>query len=420
MSEWKEYKLIDICLKITDGSHKSPKAQITGYPMFSVKDMKEYGFSYDDCKLISADDYAEMKSTGCVPEKDDILIAKDGSYLKQIFICRETKEEAILSSIAIFRPYKNKVYPKFLMYLLKSPQVYNYIKKNCVSGSAIPRIVLKSFKDVVISVPESIEEQKKISEQLFEIDSKIECNQKICANLEAQAHTLFKHLFIDFAPFKDGKFVETEFGMIPERLVYKRIGDMPHTLETGKHPAGGVKGIKSGVPSIGAENIKGLGCYDYSKTKFITEEFAASMKRGKINGYELLIYKDGGKPGYFIPNFAIFGEGYPYDEMYLNEHVFKLDFGNKGYSMFAYFFFKTKQIMSYLNAQGAKAAIPGINSKDIDAILMPSIENESVKNYCDEVEDVITHILILSKESARLATLRDTLLPKLMSGQIKL
>ena len=75
--------------------------------------------------------------------------------------------------------------------------------------------------------------------------------------------------------------------------------------------------------------------------------------------------------------------------------------------------------MSYLNAQGAKAAIPGINSKDIDAIKMPSLENDCVKKYCNEVEDVITQILLLSKESARLATLRDTLLPKLMSGEIK-
>lgn len=104
--------------------------------------------------------------------------------------------------------------------------------------------------------------------------------------------------------------------------------------------------------------------------------------------------------------------------MCLNEHVFKLDFGNKGYSLFAYFFFKTKQIMSYLNAQGSKAAIPGINSKDIDAIIMPSLENEYVKNFCNEVEDVITQILILSKESARLAKLRDTLLPRLMSGEL--
>jgi type I restriction enzyme S subunit len=260
----------------------------------------------------------------------------------------------------------------------------------------------------------------KIVDILSSLDDKIAINRRICENLEAQAQALFKNWFVDFAPFKNGKFVESELGMIPEGLIYKRIEDMPHTLETGKRPAGGVKGIDNGVPSIGAENIKGLGCYDFSKTKFVTKEFAASMRRGIIKGYELLIYKDGGKPGYFIPNFAIFGEGYPYEEMCLNEHVFKLDFENKGYSLFAYFFFKTKHIMSYLNAQGGKAAIPGINSKDIEAILMPSYENKCVRAYCDEMGEVLTQILTLSKASSRLSTLRDTLLPKLMSGQIKI
>ena len=75
--------------------------------------------------------------------------------------------------------------------------------------------------------------------------------------------------------------------------------------------------------------------------------------------------------------------------------------------------------MSYLNAQGAKAAIPGINSKDIEVIRMPSLDNDCVQNYCNEVEDILTQILFLSKESSRLSTLRDTLLPKLMSGEIK-
>ncbi len=307
---------------------------------------------------------------------------------------------------------------KGFLYWTMRTRPYQRFVANSSSGTTVHHTSPNNISRYSFLLP-PLAEQKNIASILFSLDSKIAVNRRICENLEAQAQALFKHWFIDFAPFKNGQFVESELGMIPEGLIYKRIEDMPHTLETGKRPAGGVKGIDSGVPSIGAENIKGLGCYDFSKTKFVTKEFAASMKRGKINGYELLVYKDGGKPGYFIPNFAIFGEGYPYDEMCLNEHVFKLDFGNKGYSLFAYFFFKTKQIMSYLNAQGAKAAIPGINSKDIDAILMPSLENESVKNYCNNVEGIITQILLLSKESARLATLRDTLLPKLMSGQIK-
>ena len=307
----------------------------------------------------------------------------------------------------------------FVYYLTHSPLFKATAIKSMVGSSGRQRAQVEVLQNLIMPVPNTINEQVYLASILSSLDSKIENNRKICANLEAQAQALFKHWFIDFAPFKDGKFVESELGMIPEGLIYKRIEDMPHTLETGKRPAGGVKGIGNGIPSIGAENIKGLGCYDYSKTKFVPEEYAASMKRGKINGYELLIYKDGGKPGYFIPNFAIFGEGYPYKEMCLNEHVFKLDFGNKGYSLFAYFFFKTKQIMSYLNAQGAKAAIPGINSKDIEVIRMPSLDNDYVQNYCNEVEDILTQILFLSKESSRLSSLRDTLLPKLMSGEIK-
>lgn len=179
-----KYSLDELCLKVTDGSHSSPKAQTEGYPMFSVKDMQEYDFDREGCKRISEEDFAVMKKNGCVPIKGDILVAKDGSYLKQIFICHETKEEAILSSIAIFRPDTTKVIPEFLCYLLKSPQVYNYIASNCVSGSALPRIVLKDFKKVVMDVPTK-EQQQKIINILLPIDSKIRLNNAINNNLAA-------------------------------------------------------------------------------------------------------------------------------------------------------------------------------------------------------------------------------------------
>ena len=87
MKEWNTYKLKDICLKITDGSHFSPTACVDGYPMFSVKDMEEYGFNYSSCKRISAEDFNTLKANDCIPQKGDVLVAKDGSFLKQIFVC---------------------------------------------------------------------------------------------------------------------------------------------------------------------------------------------------------------------------------------------------------------------------------------------------------------------------------------------
>ena len=414
MSEWKEYRISDLGIIVTG---KTPRTAISenyggDIPFLSPSDDMESKYVPLTARCLTVKGLAEVKN--CLIPENSICVSCIGSDMgKSVITDRPIVTNQQINSIVPTKFFD----PDFVYYLMQSKRrEIRFIGGN---GTAVPILNKSAFSNLTVMAPE-IDEQRRISSFLSILDKKIAVNRRICENLEAQAQALFKHWFIDFAPFKDGKFVESELGMIPEELIYKRIEEMPHTLETGKRPAGGVKGINIGVPSIGAENIKGLGCYDFSKTKYVPKEYATSMKKGIINGYELLIYKDGGKPGYFIPNFAIFGEGYPYDEMCLNEHVFKLDFGNKGYSLFAYFFFKTKPIMSYLNAQGAKAAIPGINSKDIDAILMLSLENKSVKNYCNKVESIITQILVLSKESARLANLRNALLPKLMSGQIKL
>ena len=114
-------------------------------------------------------------------------------------------------------------------------------------------------------------------------------------NLEQQAQALFKAWFVDFEPFRDGEFVNSVLGSTPKELPITYIENIPHNIESGKRPKGGATLI--GVPSIGAENIKGLGYYDYSKTKYIPEEYAQTIKKGKINGYELLIYKDGASRG---------------------------------------------------------------------------------------------------------------------------
>ena len=237
-------------------------------------------------------------------------------------------------------------------------------------------------------------------------------------NLEEQAQALYKSWFVDFEPFKGGKFVDSELGMIPETLRTSKICDIVHTIESGRRPKGGIVDVIDGVPSIGAENIKGLGYYDFGKTKYVSRDFAASMKKGFIKGHELLIYKDGGKPGYFIPNFSIFGEGFPFDDMTVNEHVFILDFKEIGYNAFSYFFFQTEVVMNYLNAQGSKAAIPGINRNDVESITIFSPDNELVKKFGIRISPIITSILKRCTENHRLSTIRDNLLPRLMSGQI--
>jgi len=175
-SEWTEVSLDDVCTRITDGSHYSPAdSPESPYPMYSVKDMETYGFNPTSCKHISEEDFQKMQKGDCVPLFNDILVAKDGSYLKEIFICSEEKDEAILSSIAIFRPNTSIIMPEILLYLLKQPSVRKDVGDNYVSGSALPRIVLKDFKKYRFMLP-PMDEQQKIGSVLHAIRMQTKAN----------------------------------------------------------------------------------------------------------------------------------------------------------------------------------------------------------------------------------------------------
>lgn len=412
--EWKEVRLGDVCSELSDGLHKAPKFIEKGeYIFVNAKNLYNgYILDNDPTKKTSREEYLKYKKP---LGKHTILYSIDGTIGN---IARYRGEKCVLGKGACYLNCNPQIVESsYLYYQLQGPHFKSYIHLMS-TGSTIKHISLKTMREYVFELP-SLTDQRRIASILSSLDRKIELNNKINADLEEMAQAIFKNWFVDFEPFKDGKFVDSELGMIPEGWRVSQIADIPHILETGKRPKGGA--VEKGIPSVGAEHVKGMCAYDYSKTKYINCEFAAKLKTGKINGYELMIYKDGGKPGYFIPNFSIFGEGYPFENCYLNEHVFKLDFdGNKGFNIFCYFFFKTEQIMSYFNAQGAKAAIPGINKKDVENIYIFSPDNESVIKFGEFAYPLFKQMLKNAIENRTLSLLRDTLLPRLMSGELEI
>ena len=303
--------------------------------------------------------------------------------------------------------------PLFLFYLLK----YNKDKiEGMGSGTTFKEVSGNTMKNIVVNVPTDKKVQEKIAAILGSIDDKIEENEQINNNLEQQAKTLFKSWFVDFEPF-DESFVDSPIGTkIPHSLQMVQIGSLSHILETGKRPKGGA--VATGVPSIGAENVKRLGEVNFASAKYIPVEFAQKMDKGKVHGYELMLYKDGGKPGTFIPHFSMFGEGFPYDDFYINEHVFKLDFGDKGFNEFCYFYLQTDYPYNWLANNGGKAAVPGINQQDVNSIWIYHPDNPIVKEYCKWVQPIFTTILRNCSQNVKLSQLRDALLPKLMSGEL--
>ena len=413
MEDWKEYKIGDIGTVVGGAtpSTKEPSNYDGDIPWITPKDLANHNGRYISRgeRMISQKGFDNC-SCKMLP-KNSILFS---SRAPIGYVAIANNELCTNQGFKSIIPNKNVVDSLFLYYLLA---YYRPVIENLGSGTTFKEISGSVMKNLVVNIPE-VEKQKKIAAILSSLDDKIELNRRINDNLERQAQALFKAWFVDFEPFKDGKFVDSELGRIPEGLTICHIGDIPHKIESGKRPKGGAS--MKGVPSIGAENIKGLGFYDYSKTKYIPKDFASITNRGKICGYELLIYKDGGKPGYFIPNYTIFGEGFPFEEMFINEHVFLLDLRSREYNAFAYFFMQTPYIMNQLNSIGGKAAIPGINTKDVESLPIFTDNNKKVKEFGKTVLPMITTILNNCRENARLARLRDTLLPRLMSGQLNI
>jgi type I restriction enzyme S subunit len=160
---WEAKPLEAVCDRITDGSHQSPPSVDDGYPMASVKDMHDWGIHIESCRKIGAKDYENLVRNNCKPLKNDVLIAKDGSYLKHTFVVGEEQDLVILSSIAVLRP-NSSIRPNYLSFTLREPTTRARMA-GFVSGVAIPRIVLKDFRKFMILVP-TIEIQEGWSEQV--------------------------------------------------------------------------------------------------------------------------------------------------------------------------------------------------------------------------------------------------------------
>ncbi len=371
-----KYRLKDICLTVTDGSHFSPKAVDEGIPMLSVKDMREYGFDYSKCKKISDDDFEKMQKNGCVPLKGDVLVAKDGSYMKEIFICEETKEEAILSSIAIFRPNINTVLPEYLCYLLKSPSVYSYIKNNCVSGSALPRIVLKTFKEVELEIP-SIERQEKAVAILRDIDKKIRINEIINQNLSLQMTTIINDMRASSTWSRN---------KLDDILVF--YDHMRKPLSSRQRD-----GMQRNYPYYGATAIVDyVDNYIFDGTYVLISEDGANVVDKQ--GHPLIQYTHG---KFWVNNHA---------------HIVKGKNGFSEASLFA--MLKTLNMQSIVTG----AAQPKINQANLKDYETELPNSEEAKQLSDILNPFLSQIIANDKESSSLVELREALLPRLMSGEL--
>ena len=391
--EWNHSTINDVCVLVTDGSHSSPKSVNDGKYMVSVKDFTDYGFDFASCRMISNDDYETLKRNGCVPQIDDILIGKDGArFFEDIIIYRQREKPALLSSIAILRCDKSKILPDFLYYVLRTPSFRQDVKDNYGSGSVIPRIILKDFKRMMVSYP-SLEKQQAIISVLTAIDSKIQANTEINDNLEQQAQSYFQELFVDNAD------PEWAIGTISD-LGTVVGGSTPSKAKPEYYTESGIAWItpkdlsinKSKFVSHGENDITELGLKNSS---------AAIMPEGTV------LFSSRAPIGYIA-----IAAGEVTTNQGFKSVVPKPEIGTP----FVYFFLKnTLPVIEGMASGSTFKEVSGSTMKNVPAVIPDA---ETLAKFSDFCAPIFAQQRILEEQNQSLATLRDNLLPKLMSGEI--
>lgn len=294
----------------------------------------------------------------------------------------------------------DKVDPKFLF--------YSICKRDFASmnvGSAVPSMTVNILNDIQISYPKNIDDQRRIASILSSLDRKIELNNKINADLEEMAQAIFKNWFVDFEPFKDGKFVDSELGMIPEGWKVGRLTDVIKLMPGGTPKTSEPLYWDNGtIPFFSPKDVNGVYCF--ATEKHITE---AGLNKCSSNLYP--------KDTIFITCRGTVGKVCLVAcDMAMNQSNYAIK-AIDGYSQY-YVFFLVKSVVERLIKKSNGAVFSAITSKDFDEeILIPS--QKAVEDFTNVIDGFFRRIFAIGTENSRLSLLRDTLLPRLMSGELE-
>lgn len=329
----------------------------------------------------------------------EIIISNVGANVGTIFKCPNLPYKMSLAPNAI--TIKLKGDNDFYYYWFKSKIGQANIQA-LVTGSAQPKFNKTNFRSMYIPVP-PLATQRRIASILSSLDRKIELNNKINADLEEMAQAIFKNWFVDFEPFKDGKFVDSELGMIPEGWKVGRLTEIAsymNGLAMQKFPP------ENNEDSLPVLKIKELGqgfCGTDSDRCSCNIKDECKIHNGDVifswSGTLLVDVWCGGDCG-------------------LNQHLFKVT--SKDYPKWFYYYWTKHHLQEFIHIAKDKAVTMGhIKRAHLEEAMVAIPDNDSMEKAHELFEPILSKMISLRLENSRLSLLRDTLLPRLMSGELE-
>ena len=400
MEEWKEYKLGDVASVQTGpfGSQLHNKDYVkVGTPIVTVEHLGARLFSTQNLPCVS--DVDKVRLGKYTLEEGDIVFSRVGSVDRCSYV--SAKEVGWLFSGRCLRVRCNDtIQPMFLYYYLQKEEVKQSIR-NIAVGATMPSINTKLLSEIQIIAP-SKTSQKLIASTLSSLDDKIECNIRINDNLQQQARALYKSWFVDFDPFKDGQFEDSELGMIPHGWSVKQLGEITSQVS---------ERVKERV------DVKVLSPITTGELVLSEEYFSKQVFSESISKYIVV------KPSDFAYNPARVNIG----SLGMNEYgfdgcvspvyvVFRCE---DGYQYFFDLFRRTEAFKEEVRTRAIGGVRQSLAYKDFSLIKVVYPPIDVIHSFNLVYSRILAKTKHNNEETARLASLRDTLLPKLMSGELK-
>ncbi len=403
MEEWKEYKLGDLVSLVIDYRGKTPLKlgsnwAKSGYRALSAKNIKTGRIVNEDSIRYVDEELYKLWMKEEI-QRGDILITSEAPF-GQIFYW-DSEEKIVLSQRLFCLRFDKKNCSRFIYYYMTTDNFQKELDGRA-TGTTVVGLRQPELLKCRVLLP-SFEHQHSIASILKSLDDKIENNRRINENLEQQAQALFKSWFVDFEPFKDGKFVESELGLIPEGWRVASLGEIAVLKKISMKPFEGTIYKHYSIPA-------------FDKGKIPTLENGSNIKSNKFRIYNGAVLLSKLNP----TSKRIWYVGDIPENSITSTEFMPFYSKNPNYTPFVYCYLNCENIYREL-ANSAKGTTNSHQRIDANTIIRrPLVYSEDIINeFCKYVQPMLQKILLKERESLRLAALRDTLLPRLMSGELK-
>lgn len=395
--EWKEVTLGEISSKIGDGLHGTPKYDDEGPYYFINGNNLNCGkiIIKDDTKRVGIDEFVKNQKE---LNEQTLLVSINGTIGN---VAKYNNEPCILGKSACYINVIKEVDKEFIYYVLTSANFKRNIT-NEATGTTIKNVSLKQMREYKFNIPCNIADQRRIASILTSLDGKIELNNKINADLEEMAQAVFKNWFVDFEPFKNGKFVDSELGMIPEGWKVGTLGDITKNKSAKVKERNDVKVLS---PVTTGELV-------LSEEYFTKQVFSSSIAKYKIVNKGDFAYNPA------RVNIGSLGRN-EFDFDGCVSPVYVVFSVLDGYENYFDLFRKT----DFFKDSVASLAIGGVRQSlsydDLSSIVVIIPSENAVEEFNNLYNQMKKTIKANKLENSRLSLLRDTLLPRLMSGELE-